>query len=254
MTECPTCQNSLLEFEKWRFSKYGLYNEALHSAWEGNLLAALEGLAVFLNQYPEDRDANRLRLFVLYKLGDSRFDALVDEHIRNTNDKWAAEFQDNPESVTIDCFEEKVDFQGEPASEPSPNPAAVTLLGSVKNASELVETINGMYELYAKCRKLPEARRNRRTIEFLHFYEMVFMKYLHRADIYVIDYLDTNFYELSDDRQMLIGEVRPIRDKRKEPRVITRVYLPEIRFKNTLLQRARIEIVIPSSKRRAIGG
>lgn len=250
MTECPDCKNSLTNFESWQFEKYGLYNEALECCRQGNYLNALEKLAIFLASYPNDRDGSRLRIFVLYELDDLRLDEIINSYIGITNDKWAAEFQDDPKGFTLDDFREKEAFEGEFTDKSMSNPAVAVLLSETKNVERLVEVVNGMYELYDKCRRLHSRKRNKRTSEFLHFYETTFDRYLYRMDIDVVDYFKKNFNELSEEQQKLFGEVRPIRDKRLEPGTVNRVYIPEIRFKSMLLQRAVIEVVVPSKKKR----
>lgn len=241
-SECAHCRNPLMEHEAFLFSKWNLFNEALEMATAGENIASLEKLAVFLSSYPKDRDANRLRLFLLARVSDSRFNDEADTFIKLTNDRWVAELQDDADSVSLKDLKRKPMFRGESNTSGFATPTEAILSSEKRNLRKLTDVINSLFAIHARNEDRSLRRRGRVFDEFNQFYKLQFVPYLNRSHIEIVDYTGQNFDGLPEEVQGVIGHIEFADKRHKKNGVVIRSLQPEIRYRGVLVQRAHLEV------------
>lgn len=239
-SECKYCRYSLVEYENVYFSHFGCYNEAIEFLKAKKYLSAYEKIIAFLQFYPKDIDAQRLRLYILFLLNDDAFVEKAEAYLQVNSDRWAAKLIDTPESISLNEFALKVKFDGKGIVVPFDKMVSAKQDERKKATAQIKELINKLYDIYAKI-KLKKGK-NPIHDEFKLFYEKIFTEYLIRNEMNVIDYLGVNFNELSEETKSIIGSVDTIENKKLPDGYIAKVFMPEIRYHSLILQRAKITV------------
>jgi hypothetical protein len=245
-SECVYCRNSLLEFEQSLYIKYNKYNESLHFANNEDYISALENVIQFLEYYPDDVEGNRLKLFLLNKLKDKNFENKAEEYLRVSQDRWVAKLIDTPKEVSIKDLPTKEVFIGKQITELD-NIFVAIKKNNDRTLQNLKETINSLYSMYIRL-KSRKKNKDKQTDEFIVFYEKIFLLFLKKQDIQVIDYFNKNIEELSTEERKYIGAIDTISDKKLKNGTIAKVHFPEIRHNVFIVQKAKITVINNNKK------
>ncbi len=239
-TECRRCKYDLIAHEALLFLRWNKYTEALACVKSEQYISALENITQFLEYYQKDRDALRLRLYILYKLQDKDFERKVEEHIRQESDRWADKLLDTPDQVTLDDFNAKEAFNGKQTKHP------LAVIGArqkenFNNAQALIETINALYQMRHSGQRKASKQQEKREFDF--FYDSIFLVYLARREISVVDFLGGNFSKLPNEHKKMFGGIEEIKDRRQPDDLIVKVFQPEIHYHALILQKAKIAVI-----------
>lgn len=240
-SECRYCASSLLEYESIIFKNFNFYNEALEYAKNKNYLTAFEKIIVFLNDYSDDIQANRLKLFLLKKLNDKSFEEKAEKYISENNDRWVTTLVDNPKKISLSELTTKESFNG---SLNADDCNFITYGEQIKQklVTNIRETINSLYSIYVKTKAIKKIK-DKLFSEFLSFYEKTFLLFMKKQDIQVIDLYHQNYNELDDEAKKCIGYVDTISNKKLPNGFISEVFFPEIRYRNFIIQKAKITVI-----------
>lgn len=239
-TECKYCRYSLVEFESTYFSRFNYYNEAVNLIKRAEYLAAYEKIIAFLEFYPKDIDAQRLRLYILYLLNDSDFVEKAEAHLQANSDRWTAKLIDNPETISLNDFSPKPNFEGKSIFIPFEKMVAEKQDERKKSTAQVKELVNKLYDIYVKVKT--KKSKNPIYDEFKLFYEKILAEYLTRNEMNVVDYFGLNFNELREETKNTIGSVDTIENKKLPDGYIVEVFMPEIRYHSLIIQRAKVTV------------
>ncbi len=199
-------------------------------------------LSFFLNYYKEDVDANRLKLFILKQLKDKSFEKKAEAYISEHRDRWVANLVDCPKGVvSIKDFALKESFEGRP-NQIMDNSILVNEKTKQKFAKDIKETLNSLYSIYIKAKTVKKIK-DKRMCEFVSFYEKTLPLFLKKHNLSLIDYYHQNINQLNDENKKCIGNIEIISNKKLEDGLISEVFFPEIRYKNFIIQKAKITVI-----------
>lgn len=244
-TGCRRCKYDLVAHEALLFFQWNKYSEALGFTKNEQYISALESITQFLEYYQKDRDALRLRLYILNKLQDKDFERKVEEYVSQESDRWADRLLDTPDQVTLDDFKMKEEFKGTQTKHPLAEIGA-RQKENFNNAQALIETVNALYRMRRGKQKNAAKQQDKKEFDF--FYDNVFLVYLARREISVVDFLGHDFSKLPDEQKKLLGGIEEIKDRRRSDNLIVKVFQPEIHYHALILQKAKIAVINNSLK------
>ena len=247
--ECKYCRYSLKEFESIYFSRFNNYNDALSLLVNNKTISAYEKIISFLEYYPKDVDAQHLRLFILYLLKDEDFSIKAEKYLQENNDRWTVKLIDTPESVSLKEFSQKPLFEGHPNLLSLDKIASAKQEERVKITTQLKDFANRIYDFY--CKVKTQKNKNPVFDEIKFFYEKIFVEFLLRNEMNIIDYLGLNYNEFSEEQKKILGTVDTVEDKKYPDGQIVKVFMPEIRYHSLIIQRAKITINLNRKKKDA---
>lgn len=238
-TECKHCNNSLVEYESIIFANYNLYNKSLEFARNNDYISALEDITLFLHSFPDDLEANRLKFYLLKKLNSVNFEKQAEDYISSSSDRWIAQLIDDENSLSLKDLHSKVVYNGKISAQ-IPNAIEELNKSKAKLSSNIIETINALYNIYIK--KKYNSKKDKAASEFITFYEKIFLLFLKKQDILVVDYYNKNYKDLTEEEQKCIGWIDNIVSKKIEDGKIIQVFNPEIKNSSFIIQKARITV------------
>ncbi len=251
---CVKCGYDLQDYEKLCFSTYNFYNQALNLTKQGNYLSAFEYITRYLEYFKYDKDACRLQIFIVYLLKGNYAEKVDDYCTKFPNERWIRQFEENPESITIDQFSPREEYIGKTTDNVIEDLKNELRNLRSKKAYDFANLINPAFSFLVELRANSNSRDGKKFYEkFLNFYENNFLKCLDRNGLSVKDLVGKNYEEQLKNgnlQQEEIGKIIESENKKLPDGTIDKVFNPCIKYHSEVLQKMNFSVVNNKRKRK----
>ena len=242
--KCPNCSYDLNEYITTLFSPYKYLNSSYVLAQKEKFNEALIDIVKFLAYFPNNMDANKLYIYILFKLK-------AEDKFKHELELFEQKFSCNPwlmEILKSDYKEVSFPNIKEIKIECDNDISSVEKLANeytnyrIKNINEIIELTIHFFDLLAILKR--ESIKDKNNISYklaLSFYENNYLNFLSKKEIRIENFNGRNYKKLTQDEIKCIDVIGTINIKELQDDEIV-VIQPALYLRSKLLMKQRIYI------------